>query len=164
MAYWSNWSNVDFADKAKYNESTKDLPHETATYVFRIVDNDGKPLPIQTANGLDEQGIVYVGQAINLRKRYGNKYIAYEKGEKRCSSLRALARKVKDNDAFKNKYPNAKFQISYRIVDDEESSKKLEKDLLHCYMQKYIHGPLLNSKLPYENGEYNKDLFNELNP
>jgi hypothetical protein len=31
-------------------------------------------------------------------------------------------------------------------------------------MQKYIHGPLLNSKLPYENGEYNKDLFNELNP
>ncbi|SFM33307.1 GIY-YIG nuclease family protein [Methanolobus profundi] len=160
---WSDWFDVDLTDKASYNESTKDFPRKPATYVFRIVDNDGKPLPIQTANGLDEQGIVYVGQASDLRKRYYNKYLAYDTGERKCSSLKAMARKVKSNDAFKSKYPDAKFQIAYTIVANEKASKDLERNILHCYVQKYIHGPLLNSKLPYENGDYVKGLLDELN-
>jgi GIY-YIG catalytic domain. len=161
---WSTWYDVDFTDKASYNKSVKDLPKKPAVYAFRIVDNDRKPLPIQTANGFDEQGIIYVGQAKNLRKRYGSKYVAYDKGEKRCSSLRAIARKVKTNASFKNKYPDAKFQISYTIVANEEASKELEMELLHCYVQKYIYGPLLNSKLPYEYEDYNTKLLDELNP
>jgi hypothetical protein len=160
---WSIWYDVDFADRERYNKSIKELPNQPATYVFRIVGKDGKPFIIQTANGVDEQGIVYIGQAVNLKRRYSGKYSAYDNGVKQCSSLRAIARKVKYNDAFKNRYPDSKFQIAYKIMNDEKSSKELEKELILCYMQKYIHGPLLNSQLTYESDEeYKKDLFSEL--
>ena len=60
---WSEWHSL---------EGGYIVPEDSGIYCVHATRDDKSPLPIPRALGVDNEGIVYIGESINLFKRIGS--------------------------------------------------------------------------------------------
>jgi excinuclease UvrABC nuclease subunit len=59
---WPEWNSFR-------KESISQIPEEPGVYQLRSLGDDGNPQSISRLQGKDPEGIVYIGESSNLKKR-----------------------------------------------------------------------------------------------
>lgn len=130
---WSNWKNI------------KNLPdcEGKGVYRIRLVDNNGKSISIQRFLGEDKDGIIVIGQTINIKTRLKQFYKVVKEEKKYSHSEGLTIHLLKSIKKFSEKIKSCTFQYTFSKVDEP---KEEEKKLLRSYFEEYGEIPPLNYK------------------
>jgi predicted GIY-YIG superfamily endonuclease len=127
---WTNW-------KPLCNLKFDEIPNEPGIYEVRWA-IDGKPQPINRVDGVDDQGLLYIGVSLNLQLRIKN-FLRRIKGGKAPHT--AGHTYVAFN--FERKFKSENLEIRWSLLSKEEL-KNAESKLLEEYVKKFLDKPPLN--------------------
>jgi hypothetical protein len=117
----------------------KTIPESAGVYHIYSY-KDKKPLKINRVLRLDNEGVLYIGKSDNLRERL--RILKKNIIKKPQVSTHTFGKKHNENKRLQKAFPLASLFVKYQISED---SKKLEKDLLDQYFQKFGEVPPFNS-------------------
>ena len=89
MPKWRKWQPID----SVYMNMA--LLGQPGIYKIRMVDKDGKPIPINRIGGIDLEGIIYIGQSVRLRERIEDFIRGSHSGGRTYKKMRKRLRKHK---------------------------------------------------------------------
>lgn len=155
---WTNWlkfKNIWVWNESKNCFQSKNksnlIPEDSGVYEVRCVQENGKPIQIQRANGVDTEGILYIGSSCDL----GERIKTFWRGVN--ENLPPAQLKVPHSGAntyaifqFSKKFPLDSLEVRWAVVSGTPSSsnqdpwKVVEKALLEDYMARFLDKPPLN--------------------
>ena len=127
---WTSW-------KILCDLNFNEIPREPGIYEVRWT-IDGEPQPINRADGVDDQGLLYIGVSVNLQLRIKN-FWRRIRGERAAHT--AGHTYVAFN--FKRKFKPEQLGIRWALLPKEEL-KNAESKLLEQYVEKFLDKPPLN--------------------
>lgn len=129
MIYW-------LMDKNLENQLKNDIGNSPGVYIlFSKIDNTVKTVP--RALGVDEEGQLYIGRGVNLRKRISElKSRIFLFRRKHSGGSR-----YNSNQALKTAFPKESLHIRIGMFDDPEEA---ERKLLFDYIKRFGELPPLN--------------------
>jgi len=134
MQEWSDWFSFECPD-----DITDIVPKRPGIYQVRHV-KDKVAQPVQRFNGQDDQGLLYIGQTTNLRRRLREFMKSACSGTAGHSAGRTFhmyyAVRLKPDD----------LEFSWLAVSIGKA-KTLERKLLDRYQKRYLDRPPLNISL-----------------
>lgn len=131
---WSKWG---------FFKNLNRLPKIPAIYQIRCVDSNFKPIPICRVGGVDKEGIIDIGNSINLRVRMLDFWGAAGKG-KPSYSHQAGVNFLKRG--YKKLFTIERLQFRYSPQRDKSSARKVEKREFKKYRKRFLELPPLNSQ------------------
>lgn len=141
---WSEWKNLEKLSKKVGRETFVGVPRKPGVYEIRWVEN-GKPREIPRLNGIDKNGIIYIGRGKNLKFRIREFWRALKEEEKSGDE------KVPHSGG--NTYSFFKFgkvikrkdlEVRWQVLNSEKEAKDAERCLIYKYVRQYFDRPLLN--------------------
>ncbi|MEM0348639.1 MAG: hypothetical protein QW318_06985 [Candidatus Caldarchaeum sp.] len=78
---WSEWKNLEKLSEKVGPRTFVGVPEKPGVYVVRWVEN-GKPRETPRFNGIDKNGIIYIGRSKNLKSRIRQFWRALKEEEK----------------------------------------------------------------------------------
>lgn len=105
-----------------------------------MVKPSDKPLPIPRLAGIDSNGIIYIGESVELRTRIEKFYGGRHSGGGMYNLVRFRLSRYKP-------YFNYKLQYSYMKIRDLETMEQMETNILRRYFRKYCELPPFNSSV-----------------
>ena len=145
---WSEWLDID---------NFTEIGSLPGVYRIRLVDlADNSPVTIQRLFCKDEEGMLVIGETINLRRRIRefHKVIKEKTGFLRHSAgdrlfLNLIFRRASSQTLLDNKG----FQVSFVKAQDKVGAQRLEELLLKIYFIQFGELPPLNSSMPDKDTE-----------
>jgi hypothetical protein len=132
---WSGW--IAFSEINRH-----DIPEKPGVYMIRHAERKGSPAKINRVYGIDEQGILSIGETINLKDRLRGFHRTIE-GPRRWSNHAASWYYVSCRyDRF---FKKDGLQFRYRITKTKEEAEREEFILLAKYRNKFLDLPPLNN-------------------
>jgi predicted GIY-YIG superfamily endonuclease len=137
---WSGWFDLQTLN-------FEIIPPKPGVYEIRSAIN-GKPQPIDRANGIDKSGLLYIGQSHNLKRRIKGFWQHINEGKQRHTAARTY-----QTYGFEQKFPPEHLQIRWTQLSKEETGH-IESLLLDSYANKFLDKPPLNisikrTKIPF---------------
>jgi len=143
MNTWSKWHNIDnFAS----------IDKKPGVYKIRLAYSGKRhPVSISRLLGKDKDGLLSIGNSINLRKRIGEfcrvakdmtSFLKHSAGD-RLFLIRICAHSS-SNTFFNDKI----IQFSFLMLQNKVEAEEVEEKLLKYYFKKYGELPPLNSSMP----------------
>jgi hypothetical protein len=135
---WSQW--------ASFTERGEEIPQTSGTYEIRWATN-GQPKAIPRFNGIDQTGLMYIGETDNLNRRIRRFY--------RCVSINPEGRNVRNFHGGAvtfvvfgfNRMVNPQ-ELQFRYAEMDENQRHVwEARLLSEYMMTYLDKPPLNTAI-----------------
>jgi len=137
MPRWSKWTDIE--EYANYKGC--------GVYKIRLVNSKGFPIGISRFLGQDEDGILVIGESINIERRMNNFYGAI-KGKGYAHSEAERLYLIKEYTNFKERHDSCKLQYSFTELTSKSQAEWEEERLLKCYFKRYGEVPPLNANLP----------------
>jgi len=125
----------------------KRISEEPGVYVLTYVEN-GKSKAFTRLNGIDHEGILLIGKAVNLRRRVGEFYKDIlseglkEKYHSEGWNFRAYFRDNPNPHAIELKVKN--IQVHWVLMESEKEAYQFETQLIQDYVMKFQDKPPLN--------------------
>jgi len=118
-------------------EKLDGIPPFSGVYEIRWA-IEGRPRPIARVDGVDENGLLYIGKAENLRSRIKAfwRYIRSEKGQHTAGYTYVFY-------DYEKKFRPDQLEVRWMTVPEDEMDKE-ETRLLDEYINKYLDRPPLN--------------------
>jgi len=139
---WSPW--ISFSEVGHYR-----IPAKPGVYEIRCVSGRGKPFEIYRAYGVDEHGILSIGESLNLSDRLHGFWRTIQPHTKRSSHAAGWYYvSLGYNHVFKKE----KLQFKYKVTETKKQAQKEEFILLCKYRSQFLDLPPLNNNL----GKYPK--------
>jgi len=138
---WSQWFPLR-------NPNFKEI-QEKAAGVYEIKwAVDGKPQPINRTNGIDESGLLYIGQSSNLQRRIKGLWQHITGGKSRHTAGRTYT-----TYHYERKFPPEQLEVRWALLSKEQCPK-VESKLLDEYVNNFLDKPPLNlsikrTKIPF---------------
>lgn len=132
-----NWSKWEFF------KNLNKLPEISVIYQIRCVDSNLKPISIHRLGGIDKDGILDIGNSVNLRVRMTDFWGAAGKG-KISYSHQAGVIFTKRN--YRKIFLVESLQFRYLRQKDKFSAREAEKRELKKYIKRFFELPPLNSQ------------------
>jgi hypothetical protein len=117
----------------------KNIPEGGGVYNIHCI-KDKKPIKINRVLGIDNQGILYIGQSENLRARI--RMLWRVLNPKLKATAHTFGSKYNENKKLKKAFPLKSLYVSYQITKEP---KTLETNLLDKYFAKFGEVPPFNS-------------------
>jgi len=134
---WSDW--ISFQEK-----KLEEVPSSSGVYQLSSVIN-GHTQPIHRVDGIDENGLLYIGKTKNLKSRIRGfwRYITSEKGNNTAGFTYIFY-------DYERKFKPDQLQVRWMLLPEDEIDE-IETKLLDDYLNKYLDSPPLNIsiKRPY---------------
>ena len=130
---WTEWASIEKLDFTRIT---------TTPGVYEIgASINGQPQQINRANGVDRNGILYIGKAGNLRKRIKDfwRHILIE-GNRHTAAETYLFY------GFNTKIPRESLQVRWLALP-KGMQGEFEKKLIDDYLEKYLDSPPLNIRI-----------------
>ncbi len=128
---WSEW-------KSFRKEALSQIPEKAGIYQLRSLRDDGNPQSISRLLGKDQEGIVYIGESSNLKKRIQGFWSTITKRDR---SRHAAGWSYVTFD-FQKTFPPESLQFRYSPSEDFLA---VEFDLLLFYLKEFGDRPPLNT-------------------
>ncbi|MEN3052975.1 MAG: hypothetical protein ABC595_07970 [Candidatus Methanosuratincola petrocarbonis] len=161
---WTNWlkfKNIWVRNGSKYFFQSKEnllIPEDPGVYQVRCIQKNDKPIQIQRANGVDTEGILYIGSSSDLMERIRtfwrgvNENVPPNLLQASISSanMSQIYNLLKVPHSGANTYAIFQFagvfpQDSLEVQWAQTSTYKSdETTLLYAYMAKFLDKPPLN--------------------
>lgn len=125
----------------------KRMPKKCGVYVLVYVEN-GKPKAFTRLNGTDDEGILLIGKAVNLRRRVREFYKDIlseglkEKYHSEGWNFRAYFRNNQNPNAMKLKLEN--IWVYWVVMENEKQAYQFETQLIQNYVTNFQDKPPLN--------------------
>lgn len=148
MAEWSKWQDIwwidDFADLYKW----------PGVYKIRLIDYQGQPVRIGRLLGVDTDGLLAIGESVNVARRIREFYRAYE-GQSFRHYVAERMFLIRFKTAFGKKiFKDCKIQFTCMRLKDKAEVKKYEERFLKSYFKTFGELPPLNSDMPDKNVDW----------
>jgi hypothetical protein len=127
---WSRWITLKTLDLGK-------VPPDAGVYQMRWAVNDG-PSSINRLDGVDEDGLLYIGKAKNLKTRLKALHRGIIRGRPTHTAVYTY---MWDN--FDRKFKPEQLEVRWAITPEEEIDD-YEFALLGDYVEAYLDTPPLN--------------------
>ena len=118
----------------------KEIPSNT-TGVYKIIglEKNGQASKINRCLGIDAEGTIYIGKAVDLQRRLTN----FKKGvfPQWTGQGHIAARRY---NKIQNKFPPERLAVRIEIFESDEIAKAAERRALDSYVEKYGDNPPLN--------------------
>jgi len=132
---WSPW--ISFSEVDRYR-----IPAKPGVYEIRCVSGRGKPFEIYRASGVDEHGILSIGETSNLSDRLHGFRRTIQPHTKRSSHAAGWYYvSLGYNRVFKKE----KLQFKYKVTGTKKQAQKEEFILLCKYRSQFLDLPPLNN-------------------
>jgi len=139
---WSPW--IFFSEVGHYR-----IPAKPGVYEIRCVSGRGKPFKIYRAYGVDEDGILSIGESSNLSDRLHGFRRTIQPHTKRSSHAAGWCYvSLRYERVFKKE----NLQFKYKVTGTKKQAQKEEFILLCKYRSQFLDLPPLNNNM----GEYPK--------
>ncbi|MFC1949015.1 hypothetical protein ACFLW0_02450 [Chloroflexota bacterium] len=155
MSEWTNWEDINRINELRENYCWPGV------YKIRIADVDCNPFQIDRFLGSDSEGIVVIGNSINVFNRVRNFLKAYEgkyhkhSAGSRAFLLRAFLGMGKTNFT-RNIYRDGRLMFTAVKLNSKPEAILEEEELLKVYFLTYGELPPLNRALPDDKVEWLK--------
>lgn len=148
MCTWSEWLDIG---------SYSDIDSSPGVYRIRLIDSaNHSPVPIQRLLCQDEDGLLAIGESVDLRNRVKkfHKVVKERTGFLRHSAgdrmaLNLIFRRIPPKTFFDNKG----LEVSFIEAQDKAGAQRLEELLLKVYFIRFGELPPLNSNMPGKDPE-----------
>ena len=134
---WSEWLSFQV-------QNLEEIPSSSGVYQLSWALN-GHTQQIHRVDGIDENGLLYIGKANNLKSRIGDfwRYITSEKGKHTAGFTYIFY-------GYERKLKPDQLQVRWMPLPEDEIDE-METKLLDDYLNKYLDSPPLNIsiKRPY---------------
>jgi len=144
MLEWKNYAEISTIEHSKALGK-----HQSGVYRVRLAKNSGNsPITIARFRGKDKEGLISIGESVDLRRRIKEFYrsYAYPDNEKHSSCFR-LALYVHFTNQRKQSVNVGEVQYSYAPLAENEI-QETEAMLLAKYFRDFGELPPLNSNVP----------------
>ena len=130
MSRWAEWLLLK-------TEDFQSIPRSPGVYEIRWA-IEGKPQPIDRVDGVDAEGLLYIGKTKNLRSRTRSfwRYIKTEKSRHTAGYTYVFY-------DYERKFRPDQLEVRWMTVSQDEIDKE-ETKLLDDYINKYLDRPPLN--------------------
>jgi excinuclease UvrABC nuclease subunit len=115
------------------------VPARPGVYRIRAFAEEGGPLPIARAGGVDREGILHIGKANDLRRRI-RLFCRAAQGLR--ASHHAGGEYVRWH--FDRLVPRERLRFDYLVVPDEQRALTLERTLHEEYRERFLDRPPLD--------------------
>ena len=134
---WVDWLNIN--DKCNYQGP--------AVYKVRLADTNGNACKLGRLLTTDDEGIMCIGHASNMKQRKAQFLTAIRKAY--GHSEMNLVYYLEKYTGFKKKFKEVQFQYCFCKCSDVAKSKSQEEQLIKAYFKKFGEVPPLNSAIPH---------------
>ncbi len=142
MSKWSNWIDILSV------KGTKEPYRWAGVYKIRLVDSGEHPVGIARFLDKDRDGIVAIGESVEVARRLGEFYRRYEGHSSSHPGAERLFL-IRNRTKFgKGVYNDCKIQFSARKLSNKAEAQEEEARLLASYFKKCGELPPLNSIMP----------------
>jgi len=130
---WTEWASIEKLDFTRIT---------TTSGVYEIgASINGQPQPINRANGVDKNGLLYIGKTGNLRKRINDFWIhLLTEGNQHTAAETYLIY------GFYTKFQRENLQVRWLALPNG-MEEEYEKKLIDEYLESFLDSPPLNIRI-----------------
>lgn len=150
MPEWSEWRDI-----SSIKDFSEEVGKSSGVYEIRLSNSAGHPNTIGRLLGNDEDGLLAIGESVDLARRIKDFYHAYSKGKFGRHSVgdRFFLVLVCQYSSFGATHQNnSKLQFRVMKLGSKDEAQKEEEKLLKNYFRKHGELPSLNSDMPDKHG------------
>ena len=134
---WSSW--ISFSEVDRYH-----IPEKPGVYEIRCVSGRGKPIEIYRVYGVDEHGILSIGETSNLSDRLHGFRRTIQPHTKRSSHAAGY---YYVSLGYSRVFKKENLQFKYKVTGTKKQAQKEEFILLCKYRSQFLDLPPLNNNL-----------------
>jgi hypothetical protein len=146
---WSEWRDI-----SSIKNFAKEIGKSPGVYTIRLADSVRQPIPISRLFGDDDEGLLAIGESVDLARRIKDFYNAYTAGAFGRHSVgdRLFLVLICRYSSFKTTNQNNS-TVQFRIMklSNKVEAQTEEEKLLKNYFKEHGELPPLNGNMPDKN-------------
>lgn len=146
MSKWSKWRDI-----SSIKNFAEEIGKSPGVYKIRLADSARRPIHISRLFGDDQDGLLAIGESVDLARRIKEFYNAYAARTFGHSSMgdRLFLVLMCQYSCFKTTYQNNS-TVQFRVMklSDKAEAQAEEEKLLKNYFKEHGELPPLNSSMP----------------